>query len=294
MGKTLGDIGEFGLIKAIKNNTSVSAPVLKGIGDDCAVIKYTKRKYLLFTTDMIIEDIHFRLKSAKPEAIGHKALAVNISDIAACGGIPKWAVVSAGISPSISYSYTKRLYSGILSLARRFKIDIVGGDTNASDKLVLSVTLIGEVEKENLVLRSGAVKGDIIALSGKLYSKPDDLTFSPQLKEAGYLVKKFKLNSMIDISDGFLSDLNHILEESKKGAVIYESLIPYLPKTAPIFDVLNQGEQFKLLFTLPKAKLKKLPNTFYPVGEITNSKGIVFVARNGKRKTVSPKGYKHF
>jgi thiamine-monophosphate kinase len=291
----LSDIGEFALIERIKNKTTISRSVVKGMGDDCAVIRYKKDKHMLFTTDMIIEDVHFRVKTASPEAIGHKALAVNISDIAACGGIPKWAVISAGLPANSRYDYIHRLYKGVEALAKRFNIDIVGGDTNSSKKLILSIALIGEVEKECLVLRSGAADKDIIVLSGPLYEKPDDLTFLPQLKEARHLVKSLKVNSMIDISDGFLSDLNHILEESKRSAIIYESLIPYKAESKPLYEILNQGEQFKLIATIARNEVKRLPRGFYTVGEIIGKgQGIIYVSRHGKRKKVSPGGYGHF
>lgn len=293
--KRLSDIGEFEFIKRISQKIRLSSSVVKGIGDDCAVVKYTKDNYLLLTTDMIIEDVHFKKRTTPPEAIGHKALAVNISDIAACGGIPKWALVSAGVSAQTRYDYIRAIFTGIKRLAGRFKIDIVGGDTNLSEKLTVSIALIGEVRKRELTLRSGAEDKDIILLSGPLKEIPDHLNFTPRLKEARYLVKNFKLNSMIDISDGLLSDLNHILEESKTGAIIYESLIPHKPKVASLYKLLNTGEQFELIFTLPRTELKRLPGRFYPVGEIVKGiKGIIYVTREGRRKRVLAKGYRHF
>lgn len=294
MRKKLRDIGEFGIISKIRRGLKVTSSVVKGIGDDCAVLKYTKEKYLLFTTDMIIEGVHFR-KSAKPESIGHKALAVNVSDIAACGGAPKWAVISIGLPSNIPYDYARRIYNGIENLACRFKIDIVGGDTNSSKKIVLSIALLGEVKKKDIALRSGAQNKDIIFLTGPLKENPDGPTFRPRLKEARYLVENFKVNSMIDISDGFLSDLNHILKESGKGAIIYESLIPFRRRAGSIRNILDTGEQFELIFTLPRSCLKKLPKSFYPVGEILdNENGIIYVDKKGRRKRILPGGYRHF
>ncbi|NQT90929.1 MAG: thiamine-monophosphate kinase [Candidatus Omnitrophica bacterium] len=301
-------IGEFELIRRISKRVKPGPSVVKGIGDDCAVLKYTKGKYLLFTTDMIIEDIHFkrapalsklgiagsRKGGASPEQIGHKALAVNISDIAACGGTPKWAVVSVGLPAQIGYGYTRAIFSGIETLARRFNIDIVGGDTNLSDKLMVSVALMGEVKKKELTLRSGAKDKDIIVLTGPIEEEPDHLNFIPQLKEARYLVKNLKVNSMIDISDGFLSDLNHILSSSRKGAVVYECMIPR-PSEAPVNKLLNTGEQFHLIFTIPPSELKKLPRGTYAVGTIQEkTKGIVYVTMRGKKTRIPLKGYEHF
>ena len=288
--RQLKDIGEFGFIKKISKDIDTGPSVVKGIGDDCAVIRYTKDKYLLFASDMIIEDVHFK-REANPESIGHKALAVNISDMAACGGIGKYAVISIGVPKAIRCDYIDKIYKGIKALARKFKIDIVGGDTNLSNKIIISIALLGEVEKNSLILRSGAKNKDVIILSGGLCSNPDDLRFIPQVKEARYLVKNFKINSMIDISDGFLQDLSHILKASKRGAIIYESLA----KETSFSKVLNTGEQFKLLFTMPKAQLEKLPKNFYPVGEITpEAETIIYITRNGIKKKITPKGYRHF
>jgi len=290
----LKDIGEFGIIDKISRTTKLSRSVIKGIGDDCAVIRYTKDRNLLYTTDMIIEDIHFK-RNASAESIGHKALAVNISDIAACGGTPKWAVVSAGVPSDIDYNFISGINRGIKKLAGRFNIDIVGGDTNLSKKIVISIALLGEVKKQNLLLRSGAKNKDMIVLTGPLCKRPNDLTFCPKVKESKMLASCSNINSMIDISDGLLSDLSHILDQSKKGAILYESLIPCKPKSASAEGVLNIGEQFELLFTLPSKDAKRLPKGFYPIGQIREKgTGITYVSRQGRQKKISPAGYSHF
>jgi thiamine-monophosphate kinase len=296
MKKRLSDIGEFGFIENIAKNIRTGPSVLKGIGDDCAVLRHKKNKFLLFTTDMIADGIHFNKPSDPALLIGHKALAVNISDIAACGGIPKWAVVSAGIPKHISIDFISDVYKGIRDLARKFKIDLVGGDTNVSNRLVLSIALLGEVSKKELVMRSGACEQDAIVITGPVYEKPDHLGFTPKLKESQYIVKELMPTAMIDISDGFLSDLTHILKNSRKGAIIYESLIPVKGKRRPFMNrILNTGEQFQLLFTMPKNMLKALPKTFYVIGEISgNSPCIIFVGNSGKRRKIQAKGYAHF
>jgi thiamine-monophosphate kinase len=294
MSKRLRDIGEAGLIERIKGRFLPGPAVVKGIGDDCAVIRYTKDRYLLFTTDMIIEGVHFR-KTDAPASIGHKSLAVNISDIAACGGLPRQAVVSLGLPAECSCSYINSIYTGIKRLADRFKIDIAGGDTNRSGRIVVSTAMIGHVKKRDLTLRSGAADKDIICLSGPLSERPDHLNFRPHLKEAQYIVRNLKPTSMIDISDGFFTDLNHILRESKKSAIIYESLIPCLKKSVCAARILDRGEQFKLIFTIPRARAGALRGDFYPVGEIMDNRdGIIYVTRYGKRQRISPGGYSHF
>jgi thiamine-monophosphate kinase len=295
MKKHISDIGEFGLIEAISKSIKTGKSVVKGIGDDCAVLRYKKNKHLLFTTDMIIEAVHFDRKGATAMSIGHKALAVNISDIAACGGIPKWAVVSAGIPKHISVTYAHDIYRGISSLAQRFGIDIVGGDTNCSRKLVLSIALLGEVLKEELLMRNGAHKGDSLVITGPLNPEPDHLNFIPKVKESRFIVKELMPTSMIDISDGLLSDLRHILEKSHKGALLYESLIPVIGRNRLIRRAMNTGEQFELLFTMPKGMISYLPKEFYVIGEISDDfSDIVFVRRSGRRERIVPKGYTHF
>lgn len=296
----LKDIGEFGLIEKIAEITKTTPSVIKGIGDDCAVLKYTKDKYLLVTTDMIIEDIHFRLNNATHQQIGHKAIAVNISDIAACGGIGKWAVVSIGLPKDMNLDFVNKIYFSIRKLASKFNIDIVGGDTNLSKRIVISIVIIGEVSKKNLVLRNGAKIGDTIFITGKLTPQAKDLSFIPRIKASSFLVNNFKINSMIDISDGLLSDLGHIISESRAGACLYQSLIPY--QGVSIKRALSSGEQFELLFTADRSKTRRLVSLagkkrikITAIGEITDTKGkIIFIDKSGKKEILKPKGYRHF
>lgn len=295
MKKVLSGIGEFGFINRIAGITHGNASVIKGIGDDCAVLRYKNDRYLLITTDMIIEGVHFLKAGTAPESIGHKALAVNISDIAACAGIPKWAVVSMGIPAKTPSDYAVKIYKGLERLARYFKVALVGGDTNASEDIVISVTVAGEVSKKDLVLRSGAKEKDAIVMSGKLCAKPEHMRFLPRLKQSRFIARRLMPTAMIDISDGLLSDLNHIVKGSRKKAVLYEPLIPFKGKRRRIKELLNRGEQFELLFTMPAKMLKFLPRGFYPIGEMVRGRPeIVYVEGSGSRRVIEPKGYTHF
>ncbi|MDD5437122.1 MAG: thiamine-phosphate kinase, partial [Candidatus Omnitrophica bacterium] len=219
MQKTLKNIGEIGLIERIAGKVRRDRSVVKGIGDDTAVIKWTEGKYLLFTCDMTIEDVHFRRRRATPFQIGWKALGRNISDIAAMGGVPRYALVSIGLDPRLPVSFAEGIFAGMDALAKKFRINIVGGDTSRSGKLVIDVSLIGEVENPRLALRSGAREGDAIFVTGFIGGsiKGRHLGFTPRLNEARALVKNFKINSMIDISDGLLLDLGRVLEASGAG-----------------------------------------------------------------------------
>jgi thiamine-monophosphate kinase len=271
-------IGEFGLINALKKYAPVSKAVIKGIGDDAAVLPYSKSEYLLFTTDMLAEDTHFT-RRMPPKAIGHKALACNISDIAAMGGWPTFAVISIGLPKSLPVRFIKDIYQGMQRVAQAFNVSIVGGDTIKSDKIVINVALLGLVEKKCLVTREGARAGDWIFVTGPLggsFKSGRHLNFSPRLPQARFLVENFKPNAMMDISDGLAGDLNHMLKASGVEARLDHASIPR-HKGASLSQALNDGEDFELLFTLSPIKSRSLMDWqlrqrsfyFYPIGSIT-------------------------
>ncbi|MCX5681520.1 MAG: thiamine-phosphate kinase [Candidatus Omnitrophica bacterium] len=297
---TLKTLGEFGLIAKLAQKAFVGRNVIKGIGDDTAVLPFSSKKYLLLTTDMLCEGVHFT-RQDDPALIGHKALACSLSDIAAMGGKGQAAVISIGLPKNISANFVEKIYFGINRLAKKFQTSIVGGDTISSPRLMINVALLGEVRKKYLVLRSGAKKGDQIFVTGPLGRSlvtKKHLSFVPRLKEANYLVSHFKPTAMIDISDGLAADLGHILEESHKGAVIDEPSIP-MSKGATLKNALSDGEDFELIFTLSKTqavnffKQKKL-KAFW-IGEITaQTKGLYIRNLEGKIRRLIPSGYKHF
>lgn len=296
----IGKIGEFGLIERIKKTIRLDSSVVKGSGDDCAVIKFKKDKFLLFTCDMIVEDVDFTSK-VNPYLIGRKALAVSISDIAACAGIPRYAVVSLGLPKNFTVKKADSLAKGLTDLAKEYKINIVGGDISRSAKLTLDVSMLGEVEKKYLVLRSGAKVADVIFVTGSLGGSilGKHLKFTPRLKEARFLVKNFKINSMIDISDGLAADLGHILKESKVGAIIYEKLIPKSSQGKNLEDCLYSGEDFELLFTMAPESAKKLLSKklkqFKEIGRITQERfSFRLVDKNCRQKSIKPRGFRHF
>lgn len=292
-------IGEFGLIDRIKNQAFYDKSVIKGIGDDCAVLEYTKDKYQLYTCDMLVENVDFTHKD-NMELVGRKALAVSISDVASCGGIPRYAVVSLGVSKQTNISKIDKFSKGLFNLAKEFKINIVGGDISKADSWIIDVSLIGEVRKKDLVLRSGAQIDDIVMVTGEFGGSINGkhLKFMPRIKESQYLVKKFKINSMIDVSDGLSKDLCHILKESNKGAVIYEGLIPQSKYCKSIDNALSDGEDFELVFTLgvkEAQKLLKETNKFRAIGYIVDKKfGLQLLCNDGKYKKIKAKGFEHF
>lgn len=300
MSPTLVKIGEFGIIDSIKKGLKVSSRVLQGIGDDAAVVEIAKDKRLLLTTDMLLEGVHFTRKMSAVK-IGHKALGCNISDIAAMGGKPLYALVSLGLPPSLSVDFVKNIYKGMAKLTQKFGISIVGGDIIKSGKIIINIALAGEVAKKDIVSRGGAREGDQIFVTGSLgksLATKWHLEFVPRLKEAQYLVKNFKPTAMIDISDGLAADLGHVLKASKVGAVLEETKILRRGK-ASLEEALVDGEDFELVFTLPKSLTREFlkashPFKFYWIGEITKGQQLQIKNKRGECCPFFKKGFVHF
>ncbi|MBF0122455.1 MAG: thiamine-phosphate kinase [Candidatus Omnitrophica bacterium] len=298
----LSKIGEFGLIERFKRFQNLSRHVVTGMGDDAAVLEYDKTRYQLLTTDMMVEGRHF-WSSMCPEEVGYKALATNISDIAAMGGVSRSAVISLGVPGKMDADYLQKIYQGFYRLARKFGVSLVGGDTVASDKIIINVALLGEVEKKNLVLRSGAQAGDVIFVSGGLgnsFKSGRHLTFVPRTKEARFLVEHFKPSAMIDISDGLAGDLGHVLKASCVGAELDERFIP-VHQDAMLDQALYEGEDYELLFTLSPVKAQRLARSkrgdfcFYPIGVIVPGRPKLTLRRkNGKNISLKTKAFSHF
>jgi len=296
----INKIGEFGLIEMFKKRIKTDSSVVKGSGDDCAVLKLDKNNYQLFTCDMLVEGVDFTLKD-NPYLVGRKAIAVSISDIAACSGEPQHCVISLGLAKNTQLRFVDKLFQGMLDISKKYKVNIVGGDLSQSSKVVINVSMLGVVEKKRLTLRNAAKPGDIIFVTGSLGSSilGKHLKFIPRIKEARFLSRNFKVNAMIDLSDGLAQDLGHILEESKVGAVIYEDLIPLSKQAAGLSDALNSGEEFELLFTLPRKQAKRLLKLrkpdFHPIGEIMEKKyGFKLINKHNRAVDIRPKGFRHF
>ncbi len=304
------EIGEFGLIERLKGLVPAGKNVVAGIGDDAAVLSGWKPgKYLLVATDTIAEGVHFR-RSAGSRRIGRKSLAVNLSDIAAMGGKPLWAVVNLGLPPHISLRLCRELYEGLAGLAEEFSIGIVGGDTFRSPQgLCLSVTVVGEVERKKCVFRKGAKPGDVVCLTGELGSGgKKHLDFIPRLKEGRFLTGKFSPSAMIDISDGLFADLGKLCRAGKVGAVIGEEAFPFPKGLRPrsrrgVLRAACRGEEFELLFTLPEKEVEKLLKEFprltktkvTPIGRVVRGRDkLVSVDGKGREHPIVETGYDHF
>ena len=255
----LNTLGEFGLIDRIKSKfTNKNAETIKGIGDDAAVIDIGD-KYMLVTTDILFEGIHFDLSYTPLRHLGYKAVAVNISDIAAMNGIAKQITVTIGLSNRISVEAIDELYEGIKFACDNYNVDLIGGDTSASASgFVISITAIGFVDKDKISFRNGAKPNDILCVTGDLGAAYFGLqtlerekqvylanpNMQPELTEKEYLVGKLLRpeartdiihelfdkgvvpSSMIDISDGLASELLHICTQSGVGAMVFEDKLP--------------------------------------------------------------------
>jgi len=296
----ISKLGERGLIERMRRRIRTDSSVLVGSGDDCAVLRFDRKNYQLFTCDMLVEGVDFT-RGHNPYLVGRKAVAVQASDIASCGGIPKHCVVAVGIPPRTTVRVLDSLLEGMLEITRKFKINLVGGDFSRAKRLVIDVAMLGAVEKKRLVLRNGAGIGDIILVTGSLGGsiKGKHLKFTPRIKEARSLVENFKITAMIDISDGLTADLSQILKASKVGAKIYEERIPLSREARGISDALFSGEEFELLFTASRSQaeriLKKFPGKIRAIGEIVGPRfGLRLISKKLSEKIISPQGFDHF
>ncbi len=294
------NLGEFKLIERFRRKINPDPTVVVGSGDDCAVMKFDEKRYQLFTCDMITEGIDFTLKDS-PYLIGRKAVSISISDIASSCGLPKYCLISLGMPKATSLKFADLLFKGMIDVCREYGINIVGGDLSSSDKIIIDVSMLGLVEKNKLTLRSMARAGDYIFVTGELGGSISGkhLNFTPRLREARFLCGKFKINAMIDISDGLAQDLSHILKQSRVGAVLYEELIPVSKEARGLSDAFNSGEDFELLFTLPQGEagrlLRKKIAKYRLIGEIVDRKnGFKLIYSSGKIKEIKSKGFSHF
>ena len=254
---------EFRHIAWLRRRVPADPRVPLGPGDDCAA--FSAGPTTLVTTDMLLEGVHFTL-GAPPEAIGRKAMNVNLSDLAAMAALPTAAVVAVGLPGGLPEDFPRRLFEGMLAAAAKFNVAVVGGDTNRSPGgLAICVTAFGQPTAKGYVTRAGARPGDILCVTGQLgRSLPTGhhLDFKPRVAEALALHADYRLAAMLDLSDGLAGDLPHLCEESGVGAVVDAAALPL--REGPDDGIpgwrhaLDDGEDFELLFALPPAAAAKL------------------------------------
>lgn len=318
-------LSEGELISAIRKDFSKKHPgLILGIGDDAAVVKVGKIQ-LICTKDLLIEDVHFITSLQPAYFLGRKSLNINLSDIAAMGGKPRYALLGLGVPSRFERRWLEEFFSGFQSASQESGVALVGGDISQAKKITISVTLVGE--GENIIRRSGAKPGHHLFVSGTLgnakqgllllrkgYSLGRDKKADPLLKAfldpfpalaLGQNLSRLRLaSSMIDLSDGLSVDLSHLCRESGCGAEIFERNLPLSPELCiwqrKCFDfALHGGEDYQLLFTVPPQKIKfirrlqhKYPITH--IGLMREGSKIHLVDRQGKRRLLEIKGYQHF
>ncbi|MFA6635965.1 MAG: thiamine-phosphate kinase [Candidatus Omnitrophota bacterium] len=294
---------ELEFIKKIQISAKkLPGDLVLGIGDDCAVMEKDKNTFFVWGSDMITEGTHFRIKDGY-ERIGRKSVAVNISDVAAMGGRPMYITVSIGMPYGMKASDALKIYKGISGIAGEYGIQLAGGDTVRSEKLVIDVSIIGKVLKKDLVTRSGAREGDLVLITGPVRNgRKEHLDFIPRISESRFLVKYYKPGAMIDVSDGIASDMGRICMESGTGCILFEKDIP-LSAGLSMEDAMHYGESFELLFTMEKKKAEKLISRrkgaslpgFFVIGKITAaSQGIKIMRSSGRTADLEMRCYDHF
>jgi thiamine-monophosphate kinase len=302
-----------------------------GIGDDCAVLAPEADRHWLVTTDTLVEGVHFDRRWHPPRLLGRKAAAVNLSDIAAMGGEPKYALLSLALPGATADEWLDSFMAGMLAALGEQGASLVGGDTVKSDRLTISVTLIGSAEPERILYRSGGRPGDLIWVSGPLGEAAAGLDLCrlgrleqdrwPQLTKAHLdpeprvelgrlLAAGGKVHAMMDLSDGLATDLAHLCAESRCGAEIAAERLPFSPALleaaahldrSPVDYALTGGEDYELLFTsAPEMGASLAPMVkaatgleIHCLGEIVAGEGVRLVQDGGKRE-ISYQGYDHF
>ncbi|GMT48498.1 MAG: thiamine-monophosphate kinase [bacterium] len=317
---------EFQFIERIRKQFSFAGSEL-GIGDDCAVIPFSDSESYLITSDALVEDVHFALNTTSFKDLGWKALAVNLSDLAAMGGIPKYFFISIAVPKTISHNDLTFFYDGIKDISNEFNVTLLGGDTTASKKhFFISITVVGMGRNDKILLRTGAKAGDKIYVTGTLGDSAAGLFLLrnqavkqrndnpmiqkhlrpiPRIHEMTFFNAHYKIHSAIDLSDGLSGDLGHILSESDLGAhLLWENL----PLSADLLRwedkhqvegfVLHGGEDYEVLFTSPEDintedLLRKHKIMLGKIGEITDSKGLQ-LTKDGSQIPILPSSFDHF
>jgi len=288
----------------------------RGIGDDCAVLDMPRGHEVLVTTDFTLEGVHFRRQWHSADSVGHRCLARGLSDIAAMGGIPRAAFLSLALPAELPQRWVDGFMAGLLKLARRHSVALAGGDIAQSPAgLLADIIVVGAVPAGKAVLRSGGHAGDVIYVSGTLGASvaalqelrsgrklrpaahPRHFYPEPRIAMGQYLREKKLVSAMIDTSDGLSTDLRHLCDESRVGAIVDAAALPSVPGNAGLQYALHGGEDYELLFTAPvnrrvPARIAGVPIT--RIGAITRSRQIKLRNSAGKTQPLRRAGWQHF
>ena len=316
--------GEFELIDHIRGHFTEVPQGVVGIGDDCAIIEGEGEEWL-FSTDLVVEGVHFLRTKSSPEDVGWKSAAVNLSDIAAMGGEPAATFLSIALPKDAQGEWAERFVEGYAAISHHYGVPLLGGDTTSSLRdVAINVGVLGKAPKGTSLLRSGARVGDTIFVTGPLGDSgaglkvllgdipTDDTTAylttkhnrpTPRIAEAIALRKTGKVGAMMDISDGIASDLRHILRASGVGAWVELRSLPLSPQLRTICEregwsatelATSAGEDYELLLTAPEEIAQEVDFSLYPIGKITEGESEIEWYDGGKKVTLKTNGFTHF
>lgn len=309
--KTLHSVGERKLIQMLTATRGSGAGVLVGPGDDAAVVRPRKGRDLALKCDAIVEGVHF-FPATAPQWIGYKAVARVLSDFAAIGATPQHLLISLAAPASTPVQRIRAIYRGIHKIADAHSVSVVGGETVRASQLALHVFGAGDVPRGGVLKRSGAKPGDIImvtgALGGSLAGR--HLRFLPRVEQGRWLAEKKWATAAVDLSDGLSTDLSHLITASGVGADVLASEVPIAAAAeklrdgkSPIEHALKDGEDFELLFTVPRAKVESFATAWMrrfdlavsPIGFITREKGVVRLINDDHSvQNITFNAYEHF
>ena len=332
VGEDARDLGEFGLIERLLSRLGPSGEnVLLGPGDDAAAVRFGGTA--LTTADLLLEGVHFDLAFSSAGDVGWKALAVNVSDIAAMGGVPRYALVSLGASASMPVATLEVLYDGIGECARAFGVSVVGGDTVGSDRLIVSVAVLGDAGPSGVVSRGGARAGDVVCVTGSVGGAAAGLWVlraayederavalldrfpelaaahrrpTPRVRE-GLAAAAAGATAMIDMSDGLAADIGHICDASGLGVEIRAASVPLADGVTDVAVwagadanrlALGGGDDYELAIAIPAAQVSALadalaPTPITPIGEFVGDERVL-IERDGVRSPLAGLGWDHF
>lgn len=324
------EIGEFSLIERLCGRLKVRSPgLVVGPGDDVAVVECGDG-FELLTVDSQVEGVHFLLDRVDPFALGRKTLAVNASDVASSGGVPLFALVSLFLPPDLEVGWLERFYDGLSAEADRLGVSVVGGNVSRSRVLAFDLALVGRVERDKLLLRSGARPGDRLFVTGHLGDSaaglkvllegaPDGLSGadadyllgrhllpSARVKEVRAVLERFTPTACVDLSDGISSDLHHLCRSSGVGALLRASSLPLsgpLRRACALWGIdpldlaLRGGEDYELLLSVRPEDVPHLEGLGFPVqevGEVLPAGEGVWLEVEGSLRPLSPGGFSHY
>jgi len=299
-----------------------------GVGDDAALVSATPGYDMVLTCDWFLEGTHFLRDKHPADAVGWKCLARAVSDIAAMGAVPRCFLLSLALPRELAGSWLNDFLGGLRRAAKRFGCSLAGGDTTERREVLVNVTVAGEVRRGREVRRSGARPGDIIYVSGRLGEAELGLRLlregkrglnlrearsrkhlypEPRIELGRWLSEKRVASAMMDMSDGLSSDLRRLCEASRVGTIIKSDRLPTVRVTKsernrgvdPLQMAVHGGDDYELLFTVPKSKAKRLPRSvggvaITPIGEITQAREVVVADGNGRRRVLKPRGWDPF